>query len=303
MNNANNNIMNKGILQSHQAPGSTNTSSHQAPGVTINSDFRPDAVGDEGTHEVGSQFPVTNREAVKETNRDAIKDWIKSNAVDVVIQFQSRSDAITRKHMVFTPSFPSRTARRGSGASIRNNYAKPIIVPIGSHPVDAIETERRLLEHFLPFIRHKLHCSPHMLYIVEDYGSKKPHATIFLGNLHMKHVTNALFLNAARAAHLTIGEYQDMPFIKYCAQYRHHFARTISYSMKSLHGDAFLENTQQMLNSSDVWGMSPALLNRFRKQAGLAPLNVQRDAARQHSTPRVRYANISHDLVRYGGWK
>ena len=119
----------------------------------------------------------------------------------------------------------------------------------------------------------------------------------------MKHVTNALFLNAARAAHLTIGEYQDMPFIKYCAAYRHHFTRTISYSLKSLHGDAFLEHTQQMLNSSDVWGMSPALLNRFRKQAGLAPLNIQRDAARQHSTPRVRYANISHDLVRYGGWK
>ena len=293
MNNANNNIMNKGILQSHQAPGSTNTSSHQAPGVTINSDFRPDAVGDEGTHEVGSQFPVTNREAVKETNREAVKDWIKSNAVDVVIQFQSRSDAITRKHMVFTPSFPSRN----------NNYPRPIIVRTGSHPVDAIETERRLLEHFLPFIRHKLHCSPHMLYIVEDYGSKKPHATIFLGNLHMKHVTNALFLNAARAAHLTIGEYQDMPFIKYCAQYRHHFARTTSYSLKSLGGDAFLEHTEQMLNSSDVWGMSPALLNRFRKQAGLAPLNIQRDAARQHSAPRVRYANISHDLVRYGGWK
>ena len=142
-----------------------------------------------------------------------------------------------------------------------------------------------------------------MLYVVEDYGSKKPHATIFLGNLHMKHVTNALFLNAARAAHLTIGEYQGMPFIKYCAQYRHHFARTMSYSLKSLGGDAFLENTQQMLNSSDVWGMSPALLNRFRKQAGLAPLNVQRDAARQHSTPRVRYVDISRDLVRYGGWK
>ena len=294
MNNANNEIMNKGILQSHQASGSTNNSSHQAPGMTNNSDFRPDAVGDEGTHEVGSQFPATHREAVKETNRDAIKDWIKSNAVDVVIQFQSRSDAITQTRMVFTPSFQSRNS---------NNFPKPIIVPIGSHPVDAIETERRLLEHFLPFIRHKLHCSPHMLYVVEDYGSKKPHATIFLGNLHMKHVTNALFLNAARAAHLTIGEYQDQHFIRYCAQYRHHFARTISYSMKSLHGNAFLEDTQQMLNSSDVWGMSPALLNRFRKQAGLAPLNVQRDAARQHSTPRVRYANISHDLVRYGAWK
>ena len=293
MNNANNDTMNKGILQSHQAPGSTNTSSHQAPGMTNTSDFRPDAVGDEGPHEVGSQFPVTNREAVKETNRDAIKDWIQSNAVDVVIQFQSRSDAITQTRMEFKPAFQSRN----------NNYPRPIIVRTGSHPVDAIETERRLLEHFLPFIRHKLHCSPHMLYVVEDYGAKNAHATIFLGNLHMKHVTNALFLNAARAAHLTIGEYQDIPFIKYCAQYRHHFARTISYSMKSLHGDAFLENTQQMLNSSDVWGMSPALLNRFRKQAGLAPLNVQRDAARQHSAPRVRYANISRDLVRYGAWK
>jgi len=276
MNNANNDTMNKGRFQSHQTSGMTHTS-----------DFRPDAVGDEGTHEVGSQFPVTNREAVK--------DWIKSNAVDVVIQFQSRSDAITQTRMEFKPAFPSRN----------NNYPRPIIVPMGSHPVDAIETERRLLEHFLPFLRHKLHCSPHMAYIVEDYGSKKPHATIFLGNLHMKHVTNALFLNAARAAHLTIGEYQDMPFIRYCAQYKHHFARTISYSLKSLHGNAFLEDTEQMLNSSDVWGMSPALLNRFRKQAGLAPLNVQRDAARQHSTrPQgIRYANISHDLVRYGGWK
>lgn len=267
------NNVNQAIIQSRNT-GSTNIS-----------DFRPDAVGDEGTHEVGSQFPVTNREAVK--------DWIKSNAVDVVIQFQSRSDAITQTRMEFKPAFRSRN----------NNYPRPIIVPMGSHPVDAIETERRLLEHFLPFLRHKLHCSPHMAYIVEDYGSKKPHATIFLGNLHMKHVTNALFLNAARFAHLTIGEYQDQHFIRYCAQYRHHFARTISYSLKSLHGDAFLEHTEQMLNSSDVWGMSPALLNRFRKQAGLAPLNVQRDAARQHSTPRVRYVDISHDMVRYGGWK
>ena len=267
------NNVNQAIIQSRNT-GSTNIS-----------DFRPDAVGDEGTHEVGSQFPVTNREAVK--------DWIKSNAVDVVIQFQSRSDAITQTRMEFKPAFRSRN----------NNYPRPIIVPMGSHPVDAIETERRLLEHFLPFIRHKLHCSPHMLYVVEDYGSKKPHATIFLGNLHMKHVTNALFLNAARAAHLTIGEYQDTPFIRYCARYRHHLAGTISYSLKSLGGDAFLEHTEQMLSSSDVWGMSPALLNRFRKQAGLAPLNVQRDAARQHSTPRVRYVDISHDLVRYGGWK
>jgi len=58
--------------------------------------------------------------------------WIKSNAVDVVIQFQSRSDAITQTRMEFKPAFRSRN----------NNYPRPIIVPIGSRQVDTIETSR-----------------------------------------------------------------------------------------------------------------------------------------------------------------
>ena len=213
-----------------------------------------------------------------ESGRTELRKQISNVKWDYIIQFQPKSDVITADRMLFDKTFIAKTRRRRllsvdleTGHQYSVDDATPIQanlptrrkVRIGKRHVDATEVDKRISTTFYSFLRKRMRKAVHMICIVEDYGEKNAHSMVYIGNLNRKKVTKNLFIDAAKAAGLTIGcvngKYLITKYSRDDAAKRQHFTNLTWYGSKSL-SDKYLQTTKQLDSSSDVWWMSDSLL-------------------------------------------
>jgi hypothetical protein len=101
-------------------------------------------------------------------------------------------------------------------------------------------------------------------------------------------------------ANVVIGEVAGAHLISRKSDNATWYDKKLNYLMKTL-GNKYLEETNQLANSQDVWDMSNALYNKFLIEQGL---DVIHHNPQTHTTPRTRkYANASKDVSRFGTWR
>ena len=296
--------------------------------ILHDSDFRRDEVADEGDSKnlpddafkykgisLFNQSDMSTKECV--TNRDALKQWIRKQEWDMVIQFQPMSDAVTTIQRQFTANFRAKSVRRVQGVSDTNSYNKylhnnfPVatIGTIARQQVDATETLNRLLGTFKRELKKHLHSGISMIAIIEQYADKKAHAGVYMSAVGMNDISHSVILDAAEKAKVVVGHDKVLGCLIskksscVCSDNKEcHYHNKIDYLMKTL-GDRHLEETNQLNNSQDVWDMSDALLNKFLKEQGT---DVIHHNPQKHITPRTRtrkYANVANDVSRFGPWR
>ena len=291
--------------------------------ILHDSDFRRDEVADEGDsknlpndafkYKGISLFNQSNRKQCI-TNRNALKDWIQKEQWDMVIQFQPMSDAVkTMQLHEFTNNFRATSVRRVQGVGdtgsynkyLHNNFPVATTRTIARQQVDATEIQKRVLGTFWRELKKSLRSGIKMMSIVEQYADKKAHSAVFMSGVGMNTIPDSQILDAAKKARLVVGQDINGHLIfGHGDNQRHvdgyHYKNKTHYLMKTLF-DWYLEETHQLANSQDVWGMSNALYNKFLIEQGM---NVIHTNPQKHMTPPTRkYANVSKDVSRFGPWR
>ena len=249
---------------------------------------------------------VASKECV--TNRDAMKTWILSLDWDRVVQFQAKSDAVTTKQYQFTNNHSKQTVRRIAGVNTSASYNRfsqshfPTLktITIARQQVDATEFQNRLQGTFRREIKKHLHSGIKMISIVEQYSNIRAHGAVYMSAVGMNTMSDDVIIRAAEKAHVVIGEVAGAHLISRKSDNATWYDKKLNYLMKTL-GNKYLEETNQLANSQDVWDMSDALYHQFLKEQGTT---VQTQRTQKHITQVTRkYADVSKDVSRFGVWR
>ena len=249
---------------------------------------------------------VASKECV--TNRDAMKTWILSLDWDRVVQFQAKSDAVTTTQYQFTNNHCKQTVRRIAGVNTSASYNRfsqshfPTLntITIARQQVDATEFQKRLQGTFRRELKKHLHSGIKMISIVEQYSNIRAHGAVYMSAVGMNTVSDDVIIRAAEKANVVIGEVAGAHLISRKSDNATWYDKKLNYLMKTL-GNKYLEETNQLANSQDVWDMSDALYHQFLKQQGMDVIHHRTPKSVTHFKPK--YANISKDVLRFGGWK